>query len=77
MSWEAIGAIGETVGALAVVVSLVYLAMQIRNQNQEARAATMQQVLQSNADAISQLQNPDLAEIWIKGVEDIGNFLIG
>ena len=29
MNWEAIGAIGEMVGALGVVVSLVYLASQI------------------------------------------------
>ena len=31
MNWEAIGAIGEVVGATAVFVSLLYLALQIRN----------------------------------------------
>ena len=30
MNWEAIGALGEMIGAVAVVVSLVYLAVQIR-----------------------------------------------
>jgi len=30
MTWEAIGAIGELVGALAVVVTLAYLATQVR-----------------------------------------------
>ena len=30
MNWEAIGAIGEVVGAAAVVVTLGYLAVQIR-----------------------------------------------
>ncbi len=30
MSWEAIGAIGEVIGALAVVVTLAYLASQVR-----------------------------------------------
>ena len=30
MNWEAIGAIGEVLGALAVIGSLVYLALQIR-----------------------------------------------
>jgi hypothetical protein len=69
MNWDAIGAIGEIVGASAVVVSLIYLAIQIKNQNAESRAATVQQVLESNAVAISQLQDPDLAEIWIAGVE--------
>ena len=33
MNWDAIGAIGETVGALAVLVTLAYLAMQIRQSN--------------------------------------------
>ena len=32
MNWEAIGAIGEIVGAIAVVVTLGYLALQIRQQ---------------------------------------------
>lgn len=70
MNWDAIGAIGEIAGASAVVVSLIYLAIQIRNQNTESRAATVQQVLESNAVAISQLQDPDLAEIRIAGAED-------
>ena len=71
MDWDAIGAIGETVGALAVVISLIYLAVQIRNQNLESKAATVQQVLQHNAATISQLQDPDLAQIWITGLGDI------
>jgi len=71
MNWDAIGAIGEIVGAMAVVVSLAYLATQIRNQNREARAATIQQVLQNNADTISQLQDPELAAIWISGIDNL------
>ena len=30
VNWDAVGAIGETVGALAVVLTLAYLALQIR-----------------------------------------------
>ena len=30
MNWDAVGAIGETVGALAVVITLAYVAVQIR-----------------------------------------------
>lgn len=60
MNWDASGAVGEMVGAFALVVSLAYLALQIRNQNFEAKAATIQQVLQSNAATISQLQDPRL-----------------
>jgi hypothetical protein len=34
MNWEAISAIGEVIGAAAVVITLVYLAIQIRQGNQ-------------------------------------------
>jgi hypothetical protein len=37
MNWDAIGAIGEVVGALGVVVTLAYLAIQIRQNTDSAR----------------------------------------
>jgi len=37
MNWEALGAIGEMVAAGGVIFSLVYLAVQIRNQSKESR----------------------------------------
>jgi len=37
MNWEMIGAIGEIAGAVAVVVSLVYLARQIRDSSVQDR----------------------------------------
>ena len=42
LNWEAAGAIGEIVGALGVVVTLVYLATQIRNNTTAVNAATFQ-----------------------------------
>jgi hypothetical protein len=33
MNWDAIGAIGEIVGALAVLITLIYLAMQIKQNS--------------------------------------------
>ena len=44
MNWEALGAIGEIVGAVAVVVTLGYLAVQIR-QNTLMMKATIRQDL--------------------------------
>ena len=41
MNWDAIGAVGEILGAAAVVVSLVYLPTQIRIQNRESRFSTI------------------------------------
>jgi hypothetical protein len=40
VSWDAIGAIGELVGALVVVVSVVYLAIQLRQSNKHAEASS-------------------------------------
>ena len=45
MNWEAIGAIGEIVGAIAVVGSLIYLATQIHVSNLAAKQATMQELM--------------------------------
>lgn len=42
MNWEAIGAIGDIVGAVAVVISLVYVAVQVRQNTNASRAATVQ-----------------------------------
>ena len=33
MNWDAVGAVAEVVGALGVIISLVYLALQIRQSN--------------------------------------------
>jgi len=35
MNWDAIGAVGEVIGALALVGTLGYLAVQIRSQTRQ------------------------------------------
>ena len=40
MNWEAIGAVGEVGGAIAVVATLVYLAAQIRHSAESNLAST-------------------------------------
>ena len=37
MNWEAIGAIGEVLGAIGVIVTLAYLAVQIRQNTRDIR----------------------------------------
>ena len=44
MNWEAIGAIGEVVGAIAVIVTLVYLSIQIRSNTIATQTASRQDV---------------------------------
>ncbi len=36
MNWDAIGAVGEIIGAAAVVVTLAYLALQVRPSTKDA-----------------------------------------
>jgi hypothetical protein len=67
MNWEATGAIGEIIGAGAVVLSLLYLAIQIRTQNREARIASVHEVSESFRSAISSFQDPNLAELFTRG----------
>ena len=70
MNWDAIGAIGEIVGALAVVISLVYLASQIRIQNRESRAASVHQVIEGYRSSIAALYEAEMADIWILAISD-------
>jgi len=42
MNWEALGAIGETFGALAVFITLGYLAVQVRHARSDSRRALSQ-----------------------------------
>ena len=44
MNWDAVGAIGEIVSAIAVLGTLIYLAMQIRQSSDTQRAQTHQQL---------------------------------
>jgi len=50
MNWDAIGAIGEMIGAVAVVITLVYLAIQVRQDTKSVRASTYQSVAEALAD---------------------------
>ena len=60
MNWEAIAAIGEVVGATAVVVSLVYLATQVLVSNRLARAEAWR-VPNSDLNAINATFSTDMA----------------
>ena len=71
MNWEAIGAIGELAGAGAVVVSLLYLGVQIKRQNIESRFAAVHELVnETNIVFGSAAENKEVAEIWLKGIEN-------
>lgn len=51
MSWEAIGTVAEIVSAVAVVISLVYLAIQIRQTRRQTAAENLQSAVEQWAGA--------------------------
>jgi hypothetical protein len=63
MNWDALGAIGETVGAIAVVVTLAYFAIQLRQTRKtlEAHGTDRSMALYSTWRT-SVSENSDLAE---------------
>jgi len=50
MNWEAIGAIGEVVGALAVVITLLFLVTQMRSNTNAIRAQTVHDLAKSRSE---------------------------
>lgn len=68
MNWEAIGAISEMVGAIAVVITLAYLALQIRQSTRATKAAAVSAShlsLRENRHAI--LASAELSSLFESG----------
>jgi hypothetical protein len=70
MNWDAIGAIGEIVGASGVVISLFYLGMQIRGQNRETRLAAMHEINSAFRESYSAFNDGEIADIFVRGNAD-------
>lgn len=71
MNWEAIGSLAEVVGAFAVVISLIYLAVQVRSGTRELRITTrdaaFQKLMEFNYYVMS---DPELGWIFQSGCRD-------
>ncbi len=71
MNWSAVGAIGELVGAAAVVVSLLYLAAQMRNAARQARLEAGRSLSTGIAEVSLALSvNGELGDIYVRGSRD-------
>lgn len=71
MNWQAAGAIGDIVGAVAVVISLVYLAIQVRQNTRAIAAQAARDALAAVREFNQHLMvNPPLARIFRIGQED-------
>lgn len=79
MNWEAIGAIGQAVGAVAVIATLFYLAVQIHQNNRNVeesirtlRLNAMGFTVESFSRYRALLSQSNLAALYLKGSSDYG-----
>ena len=70
MNWDAIGALGEVIGALAVVISLLYLSFQIRHAAKTAEDAAFRDVFASVGDHIGRMIDAENRPTLLKGLAD-------
>ena len=73
MNWDAIGAIGQCLGSIAVFVTLAYLAVQVRHSRTEARRA----ISQTRSDGARQhsltlATDAELSVVYAKARRGIG-----
>ena len=75
MNWIAIGAIAEAIGTVAILLSLVYVAVQIRQNTEQisrSAAATELAAFERNIEAGNGIRellilHPDVAQLFLKG----------
>ncbi len=71
MSWEAVSALADSLGAIGVVVSLVYVAIEIRRNTRTMRGATHEVSIEhANSVILSMGTSPVLAGIVLRGCQD-------
>ena len=65
MNWDAIGAIGELVGSLAVLITVLYLALQVKHARREMRIGTQRQRYETFRNLTQEMsRNAELRRIY-------------
>ena len=71
MNWEAIGAIGEIAGATGVIITLVYLSVQLRQSTKASQITAIQNSMENSARFSELLSTDDeLARIFWLGLSN-------
>jgi hypothetical protein len=80
MSWDAIGAIGDFIGGLGVVASLIYLATQVRHSarvteenTREVGAAAREAVFDTFSRWRGLVVNEELTRVFVRGCDDLSD----
>jgi len=73
INWDAISAISQLVGSIAVVLSVLYLALQVHQSTRVAKLVNQDDAATALRDVTKPLmENAELERIWRIGLEDIG-----
>lgn len=70
MNWEAVGTVAEIVSAVAVVISLLYVAVQIRHNTRQMRVATHDGTNRDFRQLTRTILTSGLTEVMVRGCED-------
>jgi hypothetical protein len=72
MNWDAISAVSQLIGSVAVVVSVLYLAVQLKSSTRVARVAAMDAAAAALRDVTKPLmENAELSKLWRTGLENL------
>ena len=70
MNWDAIGAVGAVIGAAAVVISIVYLSVQIRQNTKSAKLSVEQNIASSMTSFLFDQAHTDIPDIYVRGSQN-------
>ncbi len=72
MNWDAISAVSQMIGSIAVVVSVLYLAVQLRGSTRVAKVAAMDAAAAALRDVTKPfMENAELGRVWRTGLENL------
>ena len=72
MNWEAVNAISQLVSSVAVVLSVLYLGIQVHRSTRVAKLATQDAAATALRDVTKPfMENAELERIWRVGLEDL------
>lgn len=68
MNWDAVSAISEIVGAIAVVITLIYLSIQVRQSTKSIQSSTLQANTSVWSSMFCNLADKDIAAAYAVGM---------
>ena len=73
LNWEIVAAVAELLSAIGVLITLVYLALQIRDNTRGLQAKSLESVLEGPRDRyfLPMAQQTDLADIYARGLNSL------